>query len=401
MKYLLKITAFFLLFSSCQKENQNQNKNIAIVEGATSADFKNQEFFLQYIQDDSLFTKSIKVDSDGKFKIELDSIDIPKEAILISDTTNYTPKVNANSLFYNKFLFQFGSPSVPALYDNKIDFKMFLLEEGRIQIKIQDSIYNSSIGNSQLNDELIKLEKKLHPVMNKYNDHTNSGIDITKIQDFKIIDSLTNAYSNIWQERKNIYAEYILQNPHSQVSLFALKYTYGGVNVDVVRLYETLGDSVKATGFGLEKSIVSFYERMNKQLTVKSVVPNFKLKDVNEEEIALYDIKSKFILLDFWASWCAPCRKENKIISEFYDAFEKSDFQMVAVSVDDKEEKWKKAIIEDKANWISLWDEDKKINDEFGVVSYPTNFLLNDKFEVVATQLKAEELQEQLRELLE
>lgn len=400
MKFLLKAIISVLILASCQKENTN--KNLSIIQGVAISNYINKELFIQYIYNDSLYTKPLKVDSNGNFRIELDSVSVPTEAILTSDTTNYTPKVNINSQFFNKFFFQFGSSSVPVNYGKKIDFKMFIIDNGHIEFNNSDSIYNSKIDNSALNNDLQKFEKSLNPIMQQYNEHTNNGIDITKLEDDTVIDSLNNAYGKIWQERRKIYLNYILENPDSEISLFALKYIAGGINTDILRLYETLSDSVKASSFGenIKKGILNYSKRMSKRPSLNDVVPNFNLKDLSKKQIALYDVKSKYILLDFWASWCGPCRKENKLIGKFYNDYNRSDFEIVAISVDESEEKWKKAMIDDNINWISLWDENKKINDQFGIVSYPTNFLLNNRFEIIATNLNSEKLKEKLNELL-
>ncbi|NRB84900.1 MAG: TlpA family protein disulfide reductase [Winogradskyella sp.] len=332
----------------------------------------------------------------------MDSIRVPTEAIITNDTTNFAPKVNINNQFFNKFLFQFGSNSVPVQFGKKIDFKMFILEKGSVNVNISDSIYNSKIEISKLNTELEKFENSLNSTMKKYNDHKNNGIDITKLEDFKIIDSLSNAYTAIWSERQRVYGNYILANPNSEISLFALKYQYGGINTDVVRLYETLGDSVKSSDFGktLKNGITAFKKRIKKRLSQNDIVENFKLKDINQNEVSLYNIKSKYILLDFWASWCGPCRKENKNISKYYDNFQESNFQIVGVSVDNNRENWEKALADDKVNWISLWDADKKINDQFGIVSYPTNYLLDSDYKIIDSNLNAEKLKSKLNELL-
>jgi peroxiredoxin len=279
---------------------------------------------------------------------------------------------------------------------------MFIIEKGLIKFNISDSIYNSNIDNSTLNHELQKFEKNLSDVMQKYNNYKSNGIDITTIEDFKIMDSLSKVYSKIWNERKIAYADYIRENPNSEISLFALKYEYGGINMDVLRQYETLNDIVKKSDFGksLKNQMVNYSKRINKRLSINDVVPNFKLKNSKQLEIAIYNVKSKYILLDFWASWCGPCRKENKSIRKFYDDLNESDFKVIGVSVDDSESKWKKALKEDNINWISLWDENKKINDQFGIVSYPTNYLLNDKFEIIDSNINAEKLKEKLNKLL-
>ena len=400
MKLILKTALLLLFLVSCQHEQKN--KSISIIEGITNSKFNNKELFLQYIFNDTLITKSFKIDSIGKFKIELNKINVPTEAIILSDTNNYTPKVKINSQFFNKFLFQFGSNSVPVQFGKKIDYKMFIIEKGLIKFNILDSIYNSNIDNSTFNHELQKFEKSLNDVMQKYNDYKSNGIDITTIEDFKIMDSLSKVYSKIWKERKIAYSDYIRENPNSEISLFALKYEYGGINMEVLRQYETLNDIVKKSDFGksLKNQMVNYSKRINKRLSINDVVPNFKLKNSNQLEIAIYNVKSKYILLDFWASWCGPCRKENKSIRKFYNDLNKSDFQVIGVSVDDSESKWKEALKEDNINWISLWDENKKINDQFGIVSYPTNYLLNDKFEIIDSDINAEKLKEKLKQLL-
>lgn len=400
MKDILIYTSLVFLFLGCQLEKDIES--ISVIEGSTLSDFSNKTLYLQYIYKDSLLTKLIKVNSHGKFNIGLDSINVPTEAILTNDTTNYTPKVGLNYQFFNKFLFQFGSSSVPVQFGKKMDFKMFIIGRGILNIDISDSIYNCNIANSKLNSELEKLSYRLNPVMKKYNSHKNNGIDITKLEDIKIIDSLSKSYSDIWSERQKVYGNYVMENPKSEISLFALKYQYGGINTDIVRLYETLDDSVKSSYLGktLQNGINAFTRRMKKRLSQNDIVKNFKLNDINQKDVSLYDVKSKYILLDFWASWCGPCRKENKAISKYYHDFKKSDFQIVGVSVDDSREKWEKALADDNVNWISLWDADKKINNEFGIVSYPTNFLLNSDFKIIDSNLNAEKLKDKLTELI-
>jgi peroxiredoxin len=134
---------------------------------------------------------------------------------------------------------------------------------------------------------------------------------------------------------------------------------------------------------------------------VSDTIENFTLPNQDGKQISLNDIKSKYILIDFWASWCTPCRKQSKAISQFYSDYNKEDFQIVGISVDKDKNKWLKAIKEDNVQWISLIDSKNVINDKLGVSSYPTSFLLNSDFEIIDMDLDSEKLRERLKQLLE
>ncbi len=133
---------------------------------------------------------------------------------------------------------------------------------------------------------------------------------------------------------------------------------------------------------------------------INDVLENFKLRDAAGNEVSLYEVNSKYILIDFWASWCIPCRMENQKIAKYYSQYKITDFQIVGISIDESKEKWLSALKEDNVGWISLCDPDKKINDRFGVNAYPTNFLLDGDFKVIDRNLNSKSLLKRLNKLL-
>lgn len=116
----------------------------------------------------------------------------------------------------------------------------------------------------------------------------------------------------------------------------------------------------------------------------------FTLLNPEGEMVALADYKGKVVLLDFWASWCKPCRMENPNIVEAYDKYKEAKFKeakgfvVLSVSLDRNEEAWKKAIIKDDLKWDGhVWDKGNKIARKYNVRSIPYSFLIDSEGKIV------------------
>ena len=125
---------------------------------------------------------------------------------------------------------------------------------------------------------------------------------------------------------------------------------------------------------------------------VGMLAPDFVLKDQKGKEIKLSDLRGKMVLVDFWASWCGPCRRENPNVVEAYKKYHKSKFknakgfEVYSVSLDRKAEAWKKAIIADHLDWkYHGWDSDNLASRKYGVRSIPSAFLIDGDGKIVAT----------------
>lgn len=128
-----------------------------------------------------------------------------------------------------------------------------------------------------------------------------------------------------------------------------------------------------------------------------------RLPDVNGDSISLSSLKGKVVLLDFWASWCLPCRAANKKLVKLYAKYKEQGFEIFGVSVDESKAAWKKAISKDKITWMQVNDDGgnmgKTITD-WNVTVIPTSFLINKKGDVVAIDATGRELEELIRKLL-
>jgi thiol-disulfide isomerase/thioredoxin len=129
-----------------------------------------------------------------------------------------------------------------------------------------------------------------------------------------------------------------------------------------------------------------------------------KLPDVKGDSISLASLKGKVILLDFWASWCMPCRAANKKLVKLYDKYKAGGFEIFSVSVDDEKHDWVKAIEKDKITWLQVndprnWGAQSAIKWDISVL--PTTFLINKKGDVVAVDPTEKKLETSIKTLLQ
>jgi peroxiredoxin len=144
------------------------------------------------------------------------------------------------------------------------------------------------------------------------------------------------------------------------------------------------------------------FEKSQAATAEGAVAPDFTLKSVDGEDVALSSFRGKYVLVDFWASWCGPCRQENPNVVKAYNAFNAKGFEVLSVSVDRDQEAWKKAIEEDGLTWTQVHaDEASGVAQTYGIQSIPSTFLLDKEGKIVAKNLRGEELENKLAELLD
>lgn len=207
-------------------------------------------------------------------------------------------------------------------------------------------------------------------------------------------------------EAKNIIDEYVVlskkynQSPVTTFFLFQFANIFPTVKDALPDYYAQLQGDAKKGPFAavIEKSIQSIgIGKMG------SLMPDFKQNDVNGKPVSLSSFRGKYVLIDFWASWCGPCRKENPNVVKAYNQFHSKGFDIVGVSLDEEKHDWIGAVKKDKLTWTQVSDLkgwESQVARLYNVTAIPTNFLINGNGKILASNLRGNDLENKLQELL-
>lgn len=206
---------------------------------------------------------------------------------------------------------------------------------------------------------------------------------------------------------KNIKFDFVKANPSNTISPYVLgvQYTEGRMTREQLKEFYAIfkGNARKTTFF--KTFITKIYKDNFENVGVGNTAPDFTLNTNTGEELTLSNVKGKYILVDFWASWCAPCRASFPHLKELRKQYKDKGFTIVGVGTADEKEKWEKAIEEDQTPWNHVYDTSENhsygpVARSYGVPHLPTTLLVDSNRKIVLRNPTKEELDSKLKELL-
>ncbi|KAF2519188.1 AhpC/TSA family protein [Flavobacterium salilacus subsp. salilacus] len=339
MKKILLLLAFSAAFISCNKLAENEYEITGTVADA------------------SMDGKNIILEKQGGYMgiMPVDTVKIENGKFVFKDT------VSAPSL---SFLSIEGIPTQKAT---------FILEKGNITIAInKDTLRSSKIGGTFNNEQFYNYSELMKDHQKK-----NSSLEDIVASNTKFVKENPKAYINVF------IIDQLMRSRQLEES-------------EIKALYDGLDTEVKNTKEG--KEIGNLFTT-----SIGSTAPDFSAPNPEGNTVSLKNAMGKVTIIDFWASWCKPCRMENPNVVAMYNELHDKGLNIIGVSLDKDGEAWKKAIAEDSLTWshisnLKFWED--PIAKQYGVQSIPATFILDAKGKIVAKNLRGEELKAKVKELL-
>jgi thiol-disulfide isomerase/thioredoxin len=221
------------------------------------------------------------------------------------------------------------------------------------------------------------------------------------MKDTILINDLTSQFESLRSKLLKYEESFVVENNDSYLSSLILQRMLMNQEIELEKIesyFERFTDIIKNTKSSIEskKRIDELNKAKENQPTIGSLAPDFSGPSPDGTSISLSDVKSKVILLDFWASWCAPCRVENPSLVNLKKKYSNKDFEIVGVSLDRDRESWVNAIENDKIkNWVHVsnlkfWGE--PIAKLYKVIKMPTTFVLDENKNVIGIDVKGDDL---------
>ncbi|MFZ4671149.1 MAG: redoxin domain-containing protein [Flavobacterium sp.] len=311
-------------------------------------------------------------------------------------------------------------PEICFIQIDKVNGKVpFILEGGEIEMQVdKDSLFKSKLSGTYSNDEFSKFNEETNKLQKKVQkkamDFQMKNMakmnEAQKNKDTVAMNSLRKQYELIQKDITDYTFDYPKTHSKSYISVLIVQAMFNNSQFKVKEIetvYNSLDESLKKTKPG--KKVKENIDNLKKQMNAKAkiavgiVAPDFKAPTPDGKLVSLKESLGKVTLIDFWASWCQPCRQENPSVVALYAELHSKGLNIISVSLDNDATKWKEAIAKDKLTWTNvsnLKQMKDPIAEQYGIQQIPTTFLLDATGKIVAIDLRGDGLKAKINELL-
>lgn len=340
-----------------------------------------------------------KSDTEG-FTIQGTAKNVPDGThILLYFFPNTHKVVDSTVVMDEKFQFK-GSLDRPTLahvrMPNSRDDKTFWLENAEIKVVGEKGRFSDAeITGSKTQDESILLLARKDSIFKEMEKLEAMVTDSNR-------DSLFMIYEQMQNVEVSINQKFIAEYPESYESLTRLNWSkerLGGHKTE--QLFSSLDKELQLSEEG--KAIQEFIAK-NQTFDIGDNYADFEQSNTTGQMVRLSEIKGKYTLLEFWASWCGPCRSFNPELVELYDQYHDQGFEILGVSLDSDKDRWENAIEKDGLTWTNVSDLKGSNNEAamiYGVRDIPDNFLIDENGKIVARFIRGDALKNKLKEVFD
>lgn len=340
---------------------------------------------------------SVKIDGSGNYdevrlqKVNSDySIELVESANFVEDEIEFNIFVFESTLFRLDFM---GYTSLDLILD-KSDVDIFVDDS--------NSLFEFTVNGSDDTEILKSIENKITNYRSEIRELNINFVEASQNRDFELVNSIQSEFDF----KKNQFELSLKDYLSSAKSSLAVLVTADYLNIEEnlifwETIYNNYTEEFKDNSYfkNFENKLI-----MIKSISIGSVAPDIILNDTSGVPISLASLRGKYVLLDFWAAWCRPCREENPNIVENYNNYKSYGFDVYQVSLDRTKEDWVRGIKQDKLPWINVSDlkyYQSEAAELYNVDRIPSAFLLDPDGKIIAkhTDLRGPNLSRKLAEI--
>jgi len=299
-----------------------------------------------------------------------------------------------------------GIVEIPDVYYVSVPGKrgkaMIFLENSQMGFTAHaDTLWKPAITGSAVHDEYSTFQESLSEIYAKARELYSSYQEAERAGDEDTAKKIGEKMDAVYDEVEEYQQAYLDENPASYIAPYIVQNLHYGKEADEIEdMLAKLDPSLQASS--LVGNVTRTMEIL-KNVAIGMPAPDFTQNDSLGNPVSLSSFRGKYLLIDFWAAWCGPCRAENPNVVKAYEKYADKGFEILGVSLDHSRDNWLKAVKDDGLTWTQVSDLKYWSNEVaalYGIVSIPGNLLLDPDGVIIRKQLRGDDLHSALEELL-